>query len=142
MPNKTYGKFSTDKCSSREFTFVFHREFNSRCNADCIYFSIYQEGVCEVIERPFSYILKVMDNGIDLKVIDLCANKYAGCGISRYIILRSKELFGKRIISSSNRFPSFLGESNWEDAINKVWIPLVKEGNAIYDHEFDYYYLL
>ena len=58
------------------------------------------------------------------------------------MIIKSKELFNKRIISTSNKFKTFLGEENKKEAILKIWNPMVSQGLAKYDCDNDYYYVL
>lgn len=89
-------------------------------------------------------MLREMENGIDLKVIALFADNtyYLGKGISISIILKAKEIFGKRIISSSNLPPITVGESISELAISKVWKPLVERRKAKYCESEHHYYLI
>jgi hypothetical protein len=90
-------------------------------------------------------MLREMENGKDLKVIALYAHNngyYIGKGISVSIILKPKEIFRKRIISSINLKPAILGERICKDAITKVWQRLVDGGEALYCEENDHFYLL
>jgi hypothetical protein len=93
-------------------------------------------------QQCFSFILKVVDDNT-LKVIDLFPDdKHIGKGISIAIILHAKELFNKRIISSSNKFKTFPNESRFEDAEKKVWNKLVDLELALYNKDLDYYYTI
>lgn len=105
-------------------------------------FKIYEKGREE--EDSFDFMLREMENGIDLKVIALFADNtyYLGKGISISIILKAKEIFGKRIISSSNLRPVTIGESISELAISKVWKPLVECGKAKYCESEHHYYII
>jgi hypothetical protein len=83
-----------------------------------------------------------MENGIDLKVVDLypdLSKYYLGKGISIAIILEARNIFKKRIISSSNLSTSNYCEWNTPEAIEKVWKKLVKTGEAKYKQELDCY---
>lgn len=94
-------------------------------------------------EKKFTSLLRVMENQKDLKVIDLFPpDYYRGKGISIAMILKARELFKKRIISSSNTYKSHRGEMRWKDATEKVWDKLVILGLARYDQTFDYYYTI
>ncbi|MBF6643906.1 hypothetical protein [Chryseobacterium indologenes] len=86
-----------------------------------------------------------MDNGTDLKVVALYPdqkNYYLGRGISVSIILKAKDIFGKRIISSSCLKPTYLGESISDLAVKKVWNRLVDIGKAKYCCSLEHFYLL
>lgn len=93
-------------------------------------------------KRKADMNLLIMEDGRRLKVIDMFMNDYAGKGIAIGMIRKAKELFGKEIISSSNKVKSFTGEGNWEEAIERVWDPLVKQCLAVYDATNDHYILL
>jgi hypothetical protein len=128
--------------TKHDFLYEYRRIYHEYLNAEVYTFKIWIEGDgVEDIYR-FSYMLRIMENGVDLKVVDLYANHYAGMGISKAIILKSKVLFNKRIISSSDKVRSYDGESNREDAREKVWKSLVRDGLAEYDAKEDYYFLL
>jgi hypothetical protein len=92
----------------------------------------------------FSFQLREMENGEDLKVVDLYPDSskyYLGKGISIAIILKAKQIFNKRIISSSNKHKSHSGEFNTAEAIKNVWEPMVENGLAKYYETGDYYYV-
>jgi len=131
------GKLVTRK---GEFTFEYfpYHFTDTKVNAYC--FDIWDE--TNPNARKYSFILEIITNGLDLKVMDMYACDYQGKGISIPMILKAKELFGKRIISSSNAHPSRSGESNWVEAIEKVWRPMVSQGLAKYIEECDYYVVL
>jgi hypothetical protein len=139
MAHKIKGMLPTRKY---EFTFEYYLNYHPHLKADVYFFDIWDEADTSVDIHKFSFLLRVMENGTDLKVSDLFAGSYKGKGISIAIILRAKELFNKRIISSSNRTQSYIGEANWKEAIEKVWNPMVSQGLARYDAENDYYYVL
>lgn len=139
MTIKTTGILLTRK---GEFIFEYHLNYHPYLKADVYFFNIWREGDELEDIYKFSFLLRVMENGKDLKVVDLFAGNYNGEGISIAIILKSKELFQKRIISSSNKQPSSSGEENWDEAIQKVWEPMVRQGTVAYDANKDYYYTL
>ena len=125
-----------------EFTFEYLIKYQKEFNAKVYFFEIWDEK--ENIDKiyRYSYMLRIMENGNDLKVIDLFANRYIGKGIGSAIILKSKELFEKRIISSSNTKKSYPTESNWKAAIEKVWKPMMAKGLVDYNFLEDYYYTI
>lgn len=97
-------------------------------------------------ESKFSYMLRIMEDGISLKVVDLYPDferYYLGKGISIAIILESSKIFNKRIISSSNNFKtkSSLGEFNSEKAIEKVWHRMMNMNLVEYDKINDVYFI-
>ena len=97
-------------------------------------------------KRKFSFRLKKMKNGKELKVVDLYpgTKENLGKGISIAIINESKKIFKKRIISSSNddEYRCHSGESNSSDAIDKVWERMLKDGMVKYNKKKDYYYTI
>jgi hypothetical protein len=127
---------------STEFVFEFFQSYHKELKAYIYSFDIWKEGDEIETSHRFNFMLRIMENDKDLKVVDLFANRYKGCGISKAIILKSKDLFNKRIISCSNKFPTYIGEQNWEEAILKVWRPMVNKGLANYNTEGDYYYVI
>ena|SRR5437868_3949021 len=124
---------------NEEFVFEYSTVYNTHLKSNVYVFQIWNDRELSLELHRYSLILEILHNG-DLKVIDLFAGDYAGKGISIPMILKAKQLFGKRIISSSNRFKSSHTEGNWVDAINKVWNPMVNQGLAKYDEKRDYYY--
>lgn len=66
---------------------------------------------------------------------------YLGRGISIAFVLKAKEIFGKRIISSSNKFPA-TGEMRKAPAEKYLWEPLRELGLAGYDNDRDIYYTI
>jgi len=122
------------------FLFEYYVDYIKDYGANALIFLIWEEG--RESEDKFSFRLRIMENGNDLKVVDLfgdCSSYYLGKGISIAMILRSKEMFNKRIISSSNKAKSFIGEANYKDATEKVWKRMVDSGLAEYDCLNDYY---
>lgn len=132
------GKLTTPK---GEFTYSYYFFHNSVYKLDTYAFSIWDENHQEGMHKA-DFSLLIMDDNIHLKVIDLFMHDYQSKGIAKAIILKAKEIFGKTIISSSNSHKSFTGESNWPEAIEKVWEPLTKQGLAVYDDTNGHYILL
>ena len=124
------------------FTYEYTVYHNDRYQADFYMFDIWDEQDTSPELHKFSFCLEIMPNGTDLKVTDLFACDYKGRGISIPMILKAKELFGKRIISISNKNPARYDEANWPDAIEKVWQPMVSQRLAEYNDEGDYYIVL
>lgn len=123
------------------FNYHYYTEFNITYKAKSYIFDIWEAGKSN--ENSFSFQLRVMENGTDLKIVDLFPDTekyYLGKGISIAMILKAKSIFNKRIISSSNVKHSFSNEMRWSDATNKVWKKLEIENLAKYDKENDYYY--
>ena len=142
---------------SRKFIFISTKnnvtyQFTSRCtymfnetyNGFTYVFEVYEES--KESDDSFSLILLKMENETDLKVVDLYPDSskyYLGKGISISLLLKCREIFGKRIISSSNLKKSDnYCEWNTPEAIDKVWNPLVKSGKAIYDQDEDLYVVI
>ncbi|MDB5088584.1 MAG: hypothetical protein JWR09_2578 [Mucilaginibacter sp.] len=140
MENKQAIKGTITSLKCGKFTYEYFLSHFESTKVDAICFEIYDEN--EPAAKKYSFILEVMDNGTDLKVMDMFASDYKGRGISIPMILKSKELFGKRIISSSNKHKSRPGEMNWEEGIKKVWEPMVAQGLAAYNPIDDRYYVL
>ncbi|HLP13604.1 MAG TPA: hypothetical protein VK177_16840 [Flavobacteriales bacterium] len=143
-PTKIRGRIVSHKNEiAFDFLFEYYLDYISTYGGLAYIFDIWEEGRENF--GKFSFQLRVMENGQDLKVVDLYPDSqkhYLGKGISIAIILHSKELFNKRIISSSNKKKSFEGEANWQDAIEKVWKRLENNSLAGYDKENDFYYLV
>lgn len=138
MAQKSQGVIVT---KSGEFAYEYHRDYHSNLKADVYFFKIWKTGDDLNTIRPYSFCLRVMENGKDLKVVDMFACDYKGKGISIPILFEAKRIFGKKIISSSNQLPTYSGESNWQNAIDKIWKPLLQQGFANYDAKYDHYYL-
>jgi hypothetical protein len=103
MENRIGGKISTNvKSEDREFLYEYFTYYNTDYKSETYGFDIWEEG--REGEFKFSFILLILNNSSDLKVIDMNATDkyYRAKGIARAIILESKKIFGKRIISSSN----------------------------------------
>jgi hypothetical protein len=136
-------KFKFTSCKNNinyEFTAKCTYELSEEYEGFIYTFEVYEE--CKEDDDTFSLILLVMKNGNDLKVVDLNPDSckyYLGKGISISLILKCREIFGKRIVSSSNLKKSAYCEWNSSLAIEKVWKPLVKLGFAIYVKEEDQY---
>lgn len=135
-------KISVLYIGNTEFQFCYKSEFNDEHKANIYSFNIWKTGDNPNDFKNYSLLLKEMPNGTDLKVIDLFANKYKGQGISIPMLLKTKDIFNKRIIPSSNRKKSHSGEANWKEAIDRVWNPMMVQGLAKYDEADDYYYIL
>ena len=134
---------TTKKEVNYKFNYHYYTEFHKTYKAQSYIFDIWEDGKSN--DNCFSFQLRVMENGTDLKVVDLfpdTKNYYLGKGISIAMILKAKSIFNKRIISSSNidAKTSFSGEMRWSDATNKVWKKLEKKNLAKYDKGDDYYY--
>ncbi|MBD1362982.1 hypothetical protein IDJ77_04090 [Mucilaginibacter sp. ZT4R22] len=124
-----------------EFQFEYFLHFNNTYKFDTYAFLIWAgEGGPD--ENAADFSLLIMNDDIHLKVIDLFMKHYSGNGIAIAIILKARELFGKKIISSSNTNKSFTSEANWPEAIQRVWQPLVDQGLAHYDAPNDHYVLV
>lgn len=127
----------------KTFTYEYCKYFNATYRFNSYIFHIWD--VKDVPSKTkANYGLLIMNDDLTLKVIDAFMNDYIGQGIAIAMILKSKELFGKTIISSSNKneYKSFTAESRWPDATLKVWQPLVKQGLASYSDIGDYFFLL
>ncbi|MEM9548095.1 MAG: hypothetical protein AAGA77_19095, partial [Bacteroidota bacterium] len=126
-----------------KFTYSFYIDYMLHYDGETIIFNITTLGNED--KRGFSFKLKVMENGIDLKVVDMYSDlekKYLGKGISIAMILHVKSIFNKRIISSTNiqTYKCHIGESNSQDAIDKVWERMRKNEDAGYNEIEGYYY--
>ena len=135
-----WGQITSEKNGIKyNFVYEYYRSFFE--NSPVYVFKIFEKG--REGEDYFSYQLREMENGSDLKVIDLypdISRYYLGKGISIAIILESKNIFKKRIISSSNSPNARSSEWNSEEAIEKVWSKLVTMRLAEYNEELDYYF--
>jgi len=136
--HKVRGNLKTLK--SGDYVYEYFPYYFSDIKVNTYSFDIWDKN--DEAPHKYSFILEIMENGADLKVMDMFASDYTGRGISIPIILKAKELFGKRIISSSNTHRSRPGEANWDMAIEKVWEPMVSQGLAIYNELDDRYYVL
>jgi hypothetical protein len=139
---KRTGEFKSVK-NGILYKYDWFEEYNIRNNAINKIFEIWERGRED--KSKFSFILREMENKKDLKVIDLFPDSekyYLGNGIAISMILECKKLFGKRIISSSNLFPSSTNEARWEDATKKVWEKLVNQELAKYDSKKDIFYTI
>jgi hypothetical protein len=118
------------------FLYSFQKEYNEEYSANDLIFEIWEEGREEL--DMFSFRLREMENGTDLKVVDLFPDSkkyYLGKGISRAMILNCKNLFVKRIISER-------GNNNWEDARTKVWERMKSNGEVAYCETKDFYFTI
>lgn len=128
-----------------EYSFLYEyiKIFDDVYDGEAYIFEVWEKG--KELDEKFSFRLKIMDNGHDLKVVDLFSSTkkyYLGKGISVSMIKEVKFIFNKRIISSSNNHPTFSHEQRWPDAENKVWQRLVDSNEAAYDEEKDYFYTI
>ncbi len=122
-----------------DFLFIYDQEYHASIEANIYRFKIWEEG--KETDSCFEILFKIIDNGSDLKVIDLFPpDYYRGKGISIAGILKAKEIFKKRIISSSNHAKSEIHEARWDDATEKVWKRLVDRKLAKYNIAKDYYF--
>ncbi len=126
----------------KTFTYEYYEYFNTTYRFNSYIFNIWDEKAT-IDKTRANYTLLIMNDGLTLKVIDAFMNDYEGNGIAIAILLKSKELFGKRIISSSNKkeYRSFVGESRWSTATDNIWQPLVLQGLATYNNVGDYFIL-
>jgi hypothetical protein len=142
-PEWTYGQMKSNKNGfDHSFEYAYFFDYLVYLNSPGYVFRIWEKGRED--QGFFSFQLRQMENGTDLKVVDLYPDSqkyYLGKGISIAIILESKSIFQKRIISSSNKNKSHSREFNTPEAIEKVWKRLKLCGKADYNSEFDYYFL-
>lgn len=92
--------YSSKNEKNYTFLYSFEKEYLEAHNGNVLIFDIWEQGKEEL--KKFSFMLKEMENGTDLKVVDLFSDSkkyYSGKGISRAMILHCKNLFEKRIIS-------------------------------------------
>jgi hypothetical protein len=118
------------------FLYSFQKEYLKDHDGNVLIFEIWEEGKEE--HDKFSFILREMENGNDLKVVDLFPDSkkyYLGKGISRAVILHCKNLFMKRIISEE-------GNSNWDEARLKVWERMKSNGEVAYCESNDFYFTI
>lgn len=118
IPPSLKGKLVTRK---GEFTHEYFRHYNKTHCFDTYDFTIWDEKD-EPQKDKADFSLLIVDDGIHLKVIDLMMKDSQGKGIAPAMILNAKKIFGKRIISSSNKKSAkcFNGEANWPEAIERV----------------------
>jgi hypothetical protein len=134
---------SAKKGINYTYLYEYYKMYVKAYYGEAYIFNIWERG--KEHDGKFSFRLKIMDNGQDLKVVDLYpdADKYyLGKGISISIIKEVKSIFNKRIISSSNKYPTFRSESRRDDASKKVWERLVLLKEAFYDKENDYFHTI
>ena len=140
-----YGILKTQKnVLNFNFKYRYFLDYIEEYKGEVYVFDIWSEG--KEAEKKFSFQLKKMKNGKDLKVVDLYPGKdeYKGKGISIAIINESKMIFNKRIISSSNNYKKTChnGESNSDIAIIKVWQRMLDQGMVKYDIKNDFYFTI
>jgi hypothetical protein len=140
-PELKYGQLLSQKNGlTYNFVYEYHCIFEIKLNSPAYIFKIFEKGRED--ESCFSFQLREMENGRDLKVVDLypdLSKYYLGKGISIAIILEARNIFKKAIISSSNLSTSHYCEWNTPEAIEKVWKKLVITGEAKYNRELDCY---
>lgn len=143
-PKKHKGKLlSTKNGIDYLLTYEYFYAYRDYLETTGYIFRIWEEG--KNTNDYFSFQLREMENGEDLKVVDLypgSSKYYLGKGISVAIIQEAKNIFNKRIISSSNKHKSHSKEFNTLEAIMKVWEPMVRNGFAKYYPKGDYYYIV
>lgn len=118
------------------FLYSFQKEYLEAHNGNILIFEIWEKGKEEL--DKFSFMLREMENGTDLKVVDLFSDSkkyYLGKAISRAMILHCKNLFVKRIISEG-------GNNNWEEARTKVWERMKSNGEVAYCESNDFYFTI
>lgn len=118
------------------FLYSFQQEYLEAHDGNVLIFEIWKAGKEEV--DKFSFMLREMENGNDLKVVDLfpdSGGNYVGKGISRAMILHCKKLFEKRIISEE-------GDKNSKEARTKVWERMKSDGEVAYCESKDIYYTI
>ncbi|MDQ8141067.1 hypothetical protein [Chryseobacterium sp. CFS15] len=118
------------------FLYSFQQEYLEAHDGNVLIFEIWEEGKEEL--DMFSFMLREMENGTDLKVVDLFPDSkkyYLGKGISRAMILHCKNLFVKRIISERR-------DKNWEEARTKVWERMKFNGEVAYCEFKDFYFTI
>lgn len=116
--------------------YSFQQEYLENYDGNILIFEIWEEEKEEL--DKFSFMLRKMENGTDLKVVDLFSDSrkyYLGKGISRAMILHCKNLFMKRIISER-------GNKNWEEARTKVWERMKSNGEFAYCESKDFYFTI
>lgn len=124
-----------------QFLYTYKKIYQAKIKSQVYCFEIWEGG--RESEEKFTCNFKIMENDEDIKLIDLFPpDYYRGKGISIAIILKAKELFNKRIISSSNIKRTFIGEMRWKDATEKVWKRMVDDGIASFDPKNDIFYTL
>jgi len=107
--DKLKGILTTRK--SGDYTFEYFRYYFSDIKINSYCFEIWNEK--DRASKKYSFILEILGNETDLKVMDMYACDYRGRSISIPIILKAKQLFSRRIVSSSNSHSSRSGEANW-----------------------------
>lgn len=128
--------YSSTKEKNYTFLYSFEKEYLEAHNGTVLIFDIWEQGKEEL--QKFSFMLREMENGTDLKVVDLFSDSkkyYSGKGISRAMILHCKNLFEKRIISER-------GHKNWEEARTIVWERMKSNGEVAYCESKDFYYTI
>ncbi len=128
--------YSSKKEKNYTFLYSFEKEYLEAHNGTVLIFDIWEQGKEDL--QKFSFMLREMENGTDLKVVDLFSDSkkyYSGKGISRAMILHCKNLFEKRIISER-------GHKNWEEARTKVWGRMKSNGEVAYCESKDFYYTI
>lgn len=117
-----------------------HSRYDSFNNLNKIEIRLFMEGDSE--KEWFDFKLAPIDNDT-LKVTDMFIGKesHRMKGIPEALILEAGKIFGKRIISSSDKHPILMNE--WRrGAASKVWERLVQKGLAKYNSDKDYYCLI
>lgn len=145
IPRKKYYGTICYKKDNRfhEFTYFYKIKFLQEYEGDAYCFEVWEAGMEN--ESKFYFDLRIMKGGKDLKVVNLARTDYIrnkGKRISIAMILESKILFKRRIISSSNLKKTFSKESRFQRATDYVWKKMEAENLAAYNDIGDYYYTL
>ncbi len=117
------------------FLYSFQQEYLEDHYGNVLIFEIWEERKEEL--DKFSFMLRVMENNTDLKVVDLFSDSkkyYLGKRISRAMILHCKNLFVKRISERGNK--------NCEEARTKVWERKKSHGEVVYCESKDFYFTI
>lgn len=92
------------------FLYSFQQEYLEDHEGNVLIFEIWEEGKEEL--DKFSFMLREMENGTDLKVVDLFSDSkkyYLGKGISRAMILHCKNLFVNEEIKTGKKLGQKFG---------------------------------
>lgn len=123
-----------------ECEFEIHSRYDKHNNLHKVEIRLYMEG--DSTGEWFDFKLAPISHDT-LKVTDMFIGKesHRKKGIPEALILESQQLFDKKIVSSSDKYPVLMSEWRKEEA-SKVWERLVQRGFAKYNPEKDQYYLI
>ena len=144
-PQVSNGNFKSFK-NGMEYNFIYtyYTDYILAFKGESLVFNITTHDSANM--NGFSFQLKIMPNGKDLKVVDMYhdeKNKSTfGKGVSVAIIQHVTKKIKKRIISSTNinAYKCHSGESNSQEAIDKVWEKMREIGDVGYNEIEGYYY--